>query len=108
MKPVTLPILFKSETIETAEVTGQDYSFEDAVIRPVTFYNIAAVGAFHDQSSKQGWFARIYANGTEFISPLFSWEVEDIISGAPTDWTTRRLGRFLEKAETKGTKADRP
>ena len=73
-----LPIFFKNEAFDIAELTGKDVPYTDFDVRKMTFYSIDAISKHKDEADGKE-YACIHSNGTEFICALGYKETNKLI-----------------------------
>lgn len=80
---VKLPIFFKNDEFENAELCGKSLTYSQCDIRTIIFYDIECISPFEDDvDGKQ--YTCIHSNTSEFICQLPITEVEKLIDDANT------------------------
>lgn len=76
---VKIPVFFNTDETLQLEDLGIESNLADCELRDVTFYNINYISPYLD---KDNTYTTIASNGTSFISPLSTDEVENLIEEA--------------------------
>lgn len=65
MRKIKLPIFFKNDDFNNAELCGKEIPFKNCDVRLFTFYNINGISPYEDVD--ESLYTSIHSNNSEFI-----------------------------------------